>query len=433
MGVATAQKPVSIIAKELASRKVMAQLELEYPLQKIASDAAVDSKKTRRELERTLLAITNRPPVKIEDQGLRKEIVNTICSRLLGFGYIDELLADPEITEVMVNGSRSIYYERAGKLKAFHSHYENDEQVRSLIDRIIAPLGRRVDESSPLVSGRLRQGHRVHAIIPPLAIDGPSLTIRKFREKVFSLDELSEKGSFPAKLAIFFKWMVLLKKNIAVSGGTGSGKTTFLNALSLAIPYSERIITIEDSAELKFNRHPHVVRLESRNASVEGLGEVSIRDLVITSLRMRPDRIVVGEVRGSESLEMLQAMNTGHDGSMTTLHANSAAEVVSRLITMVGYGAQLSEKQVVAQIVSAFQIIIHLERLADGTRIVKTVSLLERAKEKDFQLIPILTHIRNNSKSPHDTWRLNVPDALLSEISREGIASQEEIKQWIAH
>lgn len=411
-------------SQALLRQKILSALEEEVPLSTIASLASADLDKTKKEIKRVLYQITSRQPFKIEDHRLQIQIVDEIVSRLLGMGIIDELITDPEITEIMVNGSRSVYFERGGRLTLHHSHYDTDEQVRSLIDKIVAPLGRRIDERSPLVSGRLSEGHRIHAIIPPLAIDGPTLTIRKFRDKVFSLDELSELGALPPKVVFLLKWMVLLRKNIAVSGGTGSGKTTFLNALSLSIPFQERIITIEDSAELKFNRHPHVIRLESRAASLEGSGEVSIRDLVITSLRMRPDRIVVGEVRGAESLEMLQAMNTGHDGSMTTLHANSAAEVITRLITMVGYGANLSESQVMAQIVSAFQVFIHLERASDGQRRVSTISLLESDDETIFRLTPVLQH------DPQGGWRLFVPEELLNEIISKRIASHEEVAQW---
>lgn len=421
---------------ELVRSRVRAQLELEFPLHEIAALASKDPEKIRKELTRILFSITNRVPCKIEDSKIRSQVIEDIRAQLLGYGLIDELLKNPEVSEVMVNSTNSIYFEREGKLYRHTASYENEEELRSLIDRIVAPLGRRIDESSPLVNGRLPEGHRVHAIIPPLAIDGPTLTVRKFRNRVYSLGELSDMGAIPPKMALFLKWMVLLRKNIAISGGTGSGKTTFLNALSLVIPFQERIITIEDSAELKFHRHPHVVRLESRASSIEGTGEISIRDLVITSLRMRPDRIVVGEVRGAESLEMLQAMNTGHDGSMTTLHANSATEVITRLVTMVGYGARLSEEQILSQIASAFQLIIHLERQTDGSRKVQTMSLLERGgslrgeytrgSQSRFSLRTIMAYSGGNR------WTLSIPQNLIDEIAQQEIASKEELQQWLA-
>lgn len=300
-------------------------------------------------------------------------LVKSLIDFMFGFGPIEALLDNPKITEVMVNGTKSIYYEMDGRLYLSKKRFINDEQVRALVDRILGPLGRRIDEESPMVNARLSSGHRVHAIIPPLSLDGTILTIRKFAEHVITLEEMVEMGSLDNKMLQFLTWAVLMKKNIAVSGGTGSGKTTLLNALSCKILHSERVITIEDSAELRFLEHPHVIRLEARPRNSEGTGEVSIRELVINALRMRPDRIVVGECRGAEALDMLQAMNTGHDGSLTTLHANSPKEAITRLTTMVRYAAELPVDIIENYIASAIDLVIQTTRGVDGNRYISDV------------------------------------------------------------
>lgn len=248
----------------------------------------------------------------------KKDLVNRLIDEVFGFGPIEMLLADNSVTEIMVNGPSHIFFERRGVIEKSDKTFSGEEALRALIDRILGPLGRRVDESSPLVNARLEEGHRVNVVIPPLSLDGTILTIRKFSKRVLTLDDLCALGSFNETMGQFLVWCVRSGRSLAVSGGTGSGKTTLLNALSCELPKQQRIITIEDSAELRFLEHPHVVRLEARPRNAEGLGEVSIRELVINALRMRPDRIVVGECRGAEALDMLQAMNTGHDGSMTT-------------------------------------------------------------------------------------------------------------------
>ena len=312
---------------------------------------------------------------------VRERLTEAVLDGMFGFGPLEGLLADDTVTEIMVNGWRRVFFERDGKLHPSDVRFVNDGQVRALIDRILGPLGRRIDEASPMVNARLPQGHRVNAVIPPVSPDGPMLTIRKFASRVLTLDDLRERGTMPASVATLLRWAVQGRRNIAVSGGTGAGKTTLLNALSCCIPEDERIITIEDSAELRFLTHPHVVRLEAREANAEGLGRLTIRHLLINALRMRPDRIVVGECRGEEALDMLQAMNTGHDGSMTTLHANSPSEVVSRLATMVRYAADIPVEVVEAYIARAVDLVVQMSRGLDGRRYVSEVAELSFDEE----------------------------------------------------
>ncbi len=295
-------------------------------------------------------------------------VVRQIGDSVLGLGPLEPFVRDPEVTEIMVNGWDTIYVERAGKLYWTGTKFHDEQQLRRTIDKIVAKVGRRVDEASPYVDARLPDGSRVNAIIQPLAIDGPSLTIRKFSSDPYGAEDLVEFGTFTSPVAKFLEACVRGRVNIMVSGGTGAGKTTTLNVLSSFIPDDERIITIEDAAELKLQQ-PHVVRLESRPPNIEGRGAVTIRDLVRNALRMRPDRIVIGECRGPEALDMLQAMNTGHDGSISTIHSNSPRDSLSRLetITMMA-GMELSPKSIREQVASAIQLIVHQQRLKDGTR-----------------------------------------------------------------
>jgi pilus assembly protein CpaF len=304
----------------------------------------------------------------------RQRLFEQIVAEILGFGPMEPLLADPSITEIMVNGPKNIYVERSGRLERVNTLFEDDDHVMRIIDRIVAPLGRRVDESSPTVDARLPDGSRVNAVIPPISLVGPSLTIRKFSKVPLTIENLISYGSITPEVVEFLKACVLARMNIVISGGTGSGKTTLLNIMSGFIPNDERIVTIENAAELQL-RQEHVVTLESRPPNIEGKGEVSIRDLVINCLRMRPDRIVVGECRGGEALDMLQAMNTGHDGSLTTAHSNSPRDTLARLETMVMMsGMDLPVRAIREQIASAVQVICHQARMRDGTRKVTHVT-----------------------------------------------------------
>ncbi len=298
----------------------------------------------------------------------RAKLARLVQSELLGFGPIEEFLADDTITEIMVNGPKHIWIEREGRLYQSDVSFNDDEHVRRIIDRIISPLGRRCDESNPMVDARLPDGSRVNVIIPPLAIEGPTLTIRKFARIPLTSSDLVTRGTASPELVEFLRACVLGRLNIIVAGGTGSGKTTLLNVLSSFIPEDERIITIENAAELQLQQI-HVVPLESRSANVEGRGEIGMRDLVINALRMRPDRIIVGECRAGETLDMLQAMNTGHDGSMTTLHANTPRDALRRLETMVLMsGMDLPIRAIREQVSAAIDVVVQLERMQDGAR-----------------------------------------------------------------
>ena len=307
-------------------------------------------------------------------QDIRQQIYHEILDELTGYGPIQPLLEDPDISEVMVNGPKKVFIEKSGKVTKSPITFDDDSHVLRIIDRIILPLGRRVDADTPTVDARLPDGSRVNAIIPPVAIDGPSITIRKFKKDKLSIEQLIKYDSLTANMGEFIRACVLAHLNIVISGGTGSGKTTLLNVLSGFIPEEERIVTIEDAAELQLQQD-HVVRLETKAPNVDGKGSVMIRDLVRNSLRMRPDRIIVGECRGGEALDMLQAMNTGHDGSLTTLHANSPRDALSRLETMVLMaGMDLPLKVVRQQISSAVDLIIQQTRLKDGSRKVTAIT-----------------------------------------------------------
>jgi pilus assembly protein CpaF len=320
--------------------------------------------------ERVLRAVTeqlalDRTPLTREE---RRQLVREIADDILGYGPLEPLLRDDSITEVMVNSADMIYIERAGKIEKTTTAFVDDAHLLRIIDKIVSQVGRRVDESSPMVDARLPDGSRVNAIIPPLSLRGPVLTIRKFSRDPYTMDDLINFGSLTAKSAHFLAACVQGKLNMLISGGTGTGKTTTLNALSAFVPGDERIVTIEDAAELQLQQD-HVITLEARPPNIEGQGEVKIRELVRNALRMRPDRIIVGEVRGPETLDMLQAMNTGHEGSLTTIHANSPRDALSRIETLVlTAGVELPLRAIREQVASAFDVLVQIERLVDGTR-----------------------------------------------------------------
>jgi pilus assembly protein CpaF len=308
-------------------------------------------------------------------QDQRLAVIRTIEDEVMGLGPLEPLLADPSVSDVLVNGAKSVYVERRGKLELTDVQFHDDLHLMNIIDRIVTAVGRRIDESSPMVDARLKDGSRVNAIIPPLALDGPMLSIRRFAVELLTMQDLIGLGTLTEPVAKLLEAVVRSRLNVVVSGGTGAGKTTMLNILSGFIPHSERIVTIEDSAELQLQQ-PHVVRLETRPPNIEGRGEVTARDLVRNSLRMRPDRIIVGEVRGAETLDMLQAMNTGHDGSLTTIHANTPRDALARIENMVSMtGIQFPTKGLRAQIASAIHLVLQVERQEDGKR--RLVSVTE--------------------------------------------------------
>jgi pilus assembly protein CpaF len=340
-------------------------------------DPTTDISKTN-EVRNTILELFEQVLVEeniIISRGEKHRLFEQIAAEILGLGPLQPLLEDETITEVMVNGAKNVYVERSGKIHRVNISFESDEHVMRIIDRIVAPLGRRIDESSPYVDARLTDGSRVNAVIPPISLVGPVLTIRKFAKIPITIEQLVTFGTVTQEALQFLKACVEAKLNIVISGGTGSGKTTLLNILSQFIPGDERIITVENAAELQL-RQEHVVTLESRPPNIEGRGEVTIRQLVINCLRMRPDRIIVGEIRDEAALDMLQAMNTGHDGSMTTAHSNSPRDTLSRLETMVMMaGMELPVKAIREQISSAIDLVVHQERMRDGSR--KIVNITE--------------------------------------------------------
>jgi pilus assembly protein CpaF len=326
------------------------------------SAAALDA-----QVVRELGAVIKEEKIPLNDAE-RDQLVSEIVDQALGYGPIERFLDDPTVTEVMVNGTDGVYIERDGRLELTEAQFFSEQHVLRVIDRIVAPLGRRIDEASPMVDARLPDGSRVNAVIPPLAIDGPQLTIRKFGTRILTIGDLIDLGTLNAHVADFLAACVMGRMNILISGGTGSGKTTLLNVLSSMISDDERIVTIEDAAELRLQQR-HVIRLESRPANIEGKGEVLARDLVRNALRMRPDRIIVGEVRGAEALDMLQAMNTGHEGSLSTLHANSPRDALARVETMVLMaGFELPVRAIREQAASAIDLLVHVERGRDGVR-----------------------------------------------------------------
>lgn len=361
------QQTASVASEALNALKERASQALFERLGGRITDSSIEEEELHQSVKDELKVVLEEeqiPLTALERQRLIREITDDV----LGHGPIQRFLDDPAVTEVMVNRFDQIYVERAGQLHKTDTKFTSDDALRRVIERIVSRIGRRIDESSPLVDARLADGSRVNAIIPPLAVNGPAMTIRKFGRDPLTVQNLISMGSLSPEMAELLRACVLARMNIIVSGGTGTGKTTLLNVLSSFIPATDRIVTIEDAVELQLQQD-HVVRLESRPQNIEGKGEVSIRDLVRNSLRMRPDRIVVGEVRGGECLDMLQAMNTGHDGSISTVHANSPRDAIARLETLVLMaGMDLPLRAVREQVASAVNLIVHISRLRDGTR-----------------------------------------------------------------
>lgn len=364
------EKEYQTIKSDIHAKIIDEMLEA---LQRAINQSTGDQKEVRRMVENICAEEVRNNPFAVP-LGDRERLVDELISEIMGLGPIEPFLQDSSVSEVMVNGPDSIYIERSGHLIKTETRFRNAEHLMHIIDRIVSAVGRRVDESSPMVDARLLDGSRVNVIIPPLSLIGPCLTIRKFSRDVLTVDKMIEFGSFDERMAQFLEACVRGRLNIVVSGGTGSGKTTLLNVLSSYVPESERIVTLEDSAELQLHQD-NLVTLETRPANIEGEGEISMRDLVRNALRMRPDRIIVGEVRTGEALDMLQAMNTGHDGSMTTAHANSARDLLSRLETMVLMsGMELPLRAIRSQIASAVDIVVQIARMRDGSRKIINIS-----------------------------------------------------------
>ncbi len=380
----TASRRVTALGMEDAVVRNLHYLLIEELGAEIA-DTEADETVLRRRIERRLGELLEQETTPLSSTE-RRQVIADVIDNILGYGPIQEFLEDPEITEVMVNNASSIYVERLGKIYLTGRRFIDEAHLLRIIDKIVARIGRRIDESSPMVDARLPDGSRVNAIVHPLAINGPMLTVRKFSREPYTVDDLIRFGTLSDNTAAFLEACVRGKLNLLISGGTGTGKTTLLNVVSSYVPRGERIITIEDAAELRLAQG-HVLRLESRPSNIEGKGQVTIRDLVRNSLRMRPDRIVVGEVRGAEALDMLQAMNTGHEGSLSTVHANSPRDALARIETMVLMaGLDLPMRAIREQVASALDVLVHLNRLPDGTRRVTQISEVQMMEAETIVL-----------------------------------------------
>ncbi len=436
-----AEMPATLLAEEedtilVLKRRIHNRLIEELNIKKLDMKVFSDPTKKKELRKKAEMLVGN---LLVEESGIlisspevRKKLIKEIIDEALGLGPLEDLLADPEVTDILVNNKDAIFVERRGKLELTNKKFISNDQVKITIERIIAPIGRRIDESVPMVDARLLDGSRVNSIIPPLSLGGPTLTIRKFRKERFKVEELIGLKSFNNNMSEFIKACVLTRKNIIVSGGTGSGKTTVLNVLSAFIPNDERIITIEDAAELKLHQE-HWLRLESRPANIEGKGQITIRDLFRNTLRMRPDRIIIGECRGIETLDMLQAMNTGHDGSMTTIHANSTHDVLSRLDSMILMsGIELPIRAIREMIASAIDVIIHTARLPDGTRkIVEIAEVVGMRDEMHVELQNIFIFRQSGVDAQHnvigDFYATGYIPSFIDEMKRRGVSLSEEI------
>ena len=382
--------------------KIFTQLEIEFKqsihtklldILDLSLISGLNDQEARQQIRKATQRLIDEQAIPLNNQ-VCQQIITEIENDILGIGPIEALLHDPTISDILVNGYDKVYVERFGKLELTLVKFNDNNHLMKIIDRIVTKVGRRIDESSPMVDARLADGSRVNAIIPPLAIDGPSLSIRRFAVVEMALDDLVEKDELTDYMAEFLKAAAQAKVNILISGGTGSGKTTVLNAISNFIPNNERIITLEDSAELQLQL-PHVLRLETRPANIEGKGEVTLRDLVRNALRMRPDRIVIGEVRSGEAFDMLQAMNTGHEGSLTTVHANNARDALSRLENMIFMaGMDMPAKAIRKQISSAIHLVIQLSRFEDGSRRIVSVCEIEGMEGEVITMSEIFKYMR---------------------------------------
>ena len=411
---ATTPQDVVRALRDRVHKRLLEFLDLRWvDLSKLDEDQV--RTQTRQAVENILREVAWEIPPGINREGFIKDIID----EALGLGPLEDLLADPEVSEIMVNRCDQIYVERSGKLTLSDKRFSSDGAVLHAIERIVAPIGRRIDESSPMVDARLKDGSRVNAIIPPLALKGPCITIRKFSKKPLTSDDLVRFGALTKGMVGFLKLAVELRQNIVVSGGTGSGKTTLLNMLSSFIPSDERIVTAEDSAELKLQQD-HVVSLETRPPNLEGTGAVTIRDLVRNSLRMRPDRVVVGECRAGEALDMLQAMNTGHDGSMTTLHANSPRDAIARLETLVLMaGMDLPVRAIRDQIASAINIILQQTRFSDGSRKVTSISEVTGIDDGNVQIQEIFYYKQDGYTAEGKVRGRHVPTGYIPRFYEE--------------
>ena len=396
--------------------------------ERLARLASLDRERARTELSALVAQVAASAGLDAVGGEQLDRLIDETVDMIIGLGPLESLLLDDSVTEIMVNGPDSVFFEREGRLYTAQERFDSEAQLRLVVDRVVSPLGRRVDDQQPLVNARLPQGHRVNVVIPPVSVQGTLLTIRKFKARSFSLDEMVEMDSMTQPMATLLSWAVKARKNIAVCGGTGGGKTTLLNALSREIPHDERIVTIEDAAELRFDTHPHVVRMETRMANAEGRGAVGIRDLVTNALRMRPDRIIVGECRGEETLDMLQAMTTGHDGSLTTLHAGSPREAMTRLVTMVRYGMELPTEVIEGQIVSALDLIVQQDRVFGGGRRITQIVSRKRGFFEGGERFPYSALVRWDKETGAYVWE-RAPE-WIDELVIDGLATQEEVERW---
>jgi len=426
------EKPQTLAAYKDKIHKIL----LESVDLKKVDFASHSEEEIRQKTRSTVEAIVKTVLTDLPEQIDRDKLIKDVVDEAVGLGPIEEFLADDSVTEIMVNNWDRIYIERRGKIIKTDKQFSSNQQLMAIIRRIIAPIGRRVDESSPMVDARLSDGSRVNAIIHPLSLTGPTLTVRKFSRDPFKVDDLIGFGTLNRAMADFLQMAVKYKQNILISGGTGSGKTTLLNVVSLFIPNDERIVTIEDAAELKLNQE-HVVSLEAKPPNIEGKGDIPIRKLVINSLRMRPDRIIVGECRGAEALDMLQAMNTGHEGSLTTLHSNSARDALSRLETMVLMaGMDLPTRAIRDQVANAMDILVHTSRLPDGSRKIMTISEITGMEGDVITMQDIFlfkqTGITADGKIIGDMLATGIVPKFILSLKQRGIAVDMTIFRKIA-